>query len=138
MQSYSKKLKHPSWQKKRLEILTRDEWTCQMCNDTETTLHVHHLSYEYRKEPWEYPNENLVTLCEHCHFEVEKENFKIDDQPVSICKEEDNLGNRMMYMHHHCSGQFYVKSYDANNQLVVNHQIDGERLLKVLNIYTLI
>jgi hypothetical protein len=26
---YSKKLKHPRWQKKRLEILDRDKFTCQ-------------------------------------------------------------------------------------------------------------
>jgi hypothetical protein len=68
--TYAEKLKDPRWQKKRLEILSRDEFSCQKCYDTENTLHVHHKRYnnEY-KDPWEYPNELLVTLCESCHAE---------------------------------------------------------------------
>lgn len=68
--TYSEKLKDPRWQKKRLEILNRDEFSCQKCCDDQSTLHVHHRRYsnEY-KEPWDYPNELLVTLCESCHAE---------------------------------------------------------------------
>jgi len=62
---YSEKLKDPRWQKKRLEILQRDEFTCQQCSDTETTLHVHHIAYS--GEPWNAPNKLLITYCEDCH-----------------------------------------------------------------------
>lgn len=62
---YSEKLKDPRWQKKRLEILQRDNFTCQLCEDKTTTLHIHHK--KYTGEPWEAPEEDLVTLCEHCH-----------------------------------------------------------------------
>jgi len=65
--SYSDLLKSPKWQKKRLEILQRDKFTCQSCNDDINTLHVHHLHYEKGLLPWEYENEDLVTLCEKCH-----------------------------------------------------------------------
>lgn len=65
--SYAEKLKDPRWQKKRLEILNRDEWCCQWCCDNESMLVVHHLAYERGKEPWEYENETLLTLCENCH-----------------------------------------------------------------------
>ena len=65
--AYLAKLRDPRWQKKRLEILSRDEWCCQMCGDSTQTLHVHHHYYERGHEPWEYPNEALVTLCEDCH-----------------------------------------------------------------------
>lgn len=68
---YQSKLKSPHWQKKRLQVLQRDKWQCKMCKDEETTLHVHHKEYEPKKEPWEYPMSNFVTLCEHCHTEVE-------------------------------------------------------------------
>ena len=64
---YKDQLKHPKWQKKRLEILNRDEFTCQLCKSTEKTLHVHHLYYDYKKRLWEYKNETMVTLCEECH-----------------------------------------------------------------------
>jgi len=68
--TYSQKLKDPRWQKKRLEILERDKWTCQICHQDDDTLHVHHV--EYRKcEPWETPNELLTSLCEICHDRVE-------------------------------------------------------------------
>ena len=64
---YSEKLKDPRWQKKRLEILQRDDWTCQACADNTKPLVVHHLQYLQGKEPWQYPSELLVTYCEDCH-----------------------------------------------------------------------
>jgi hypothetical protein len=66
---YSDKLKDPRWQKKRLEILERDEWCCRQCYDSESPLAVHHLRYIPGKEPWDYLPEQLITLCESCHSE---------------------------------------------------------------------
>lgn len=65
--NYSEKLKDPRWQKKRLEILNRDKWCCRACGDKESTLHVHHKYYITDREPWEYPDICLVSLCENCH-----------------------------------------------------------------------
>jgi hypothetical protein len=67
MTTYSEKLKNPKWQKRRLEIFDRDEWMCQICGTEKITLHVHHKYYEKNKEPWEYDEDALVTLCEDCH-----------------------------------------------------------------------
>ena len=67
--NYSEKLKDPRWQKKRLEILNRDEFTCRTCKDKETQLQVHHL--KYKGEPWEVSSEHLITLCKHCHSLLE-------------------------------------------------------------------
>jgi hypothetical protein len=67
MKTYSEKLKDPRWQKKRLEILGRDNFTCQECGCDDKTLHVHHLSYAKGKEPWDADDSNLRTLCENCH-----------------------------------------------------------------------
>lgn len=65
--TYSEKLKDPRWQKKRLEILSRDEFTCQNCHDTKSTLHVHHKNYFAAYDPWDYEVSQLITLCESCH-----------------------------------------------------------------------
>lgn len=65
--TYSEKFRSPKWQKKRLEILERDNFTCQICKSKESTLNVHHGYYEKDKNPWEYENETLYTLCEQCH-----------------------------------------------------------------------
>lgn len=68
--SYKDQLRKPEWQKKRLEIMQRDNFTCQICLDTEETLQVHHKSYDKDKKAWEYGNDRLVTLCETCHKEL--------------------------------------------------------------------
>lgn len=65
-EEYYEKLKDPRWQKKRLQILERDNFTCQFCDDKESTLHIHHKYYE-EIEPWEHDNSALITLCEDCH-----------------------------------------------------------------------
>lgn len=67
MKTYKEKLLDPRWQKKRLEIFERDKWTCRRCGDRESTLHVHHLRYHKGKEPWEYEDRILLTLCDDCH-----------------------------------------------------------------------
>lgn len=73
---YQLKLKHPKWQRKRLEILNRDEFKCTDCGDEETELHIHHLEYENKNNPWEVDSDNLTTLCKNCHeFNEHFKNF---------------------------------------------------------------
>lgn len=64
---YAEKLRDPRWQKKRLEVFNRDKWSCCLCGDDESTLSVHHKVYENGKEPWDYDNDYLMTLCQPCH-----------------------------------------------------------------------
>lgn len=67
MSAYSEKLRDPRWQKKRLEIMSRDDFKCVVCEHDEITLNVHHTFYRKGADPWDYPNSSLVTLCERCH-----------------------------------------------------------------------
>lgn len=67
--SYEEQIKSPHWQKRRLQILQRDNFTCQICGSTEKTLHVHHLYYDKGRMIWDYEDKALVTLCENCHKE---------------------------------------------------------------------
>lgn len=69
MGSYSSKLRDRRWQKRRLQIMERDHFTCQLCGSVDSShqLHVHHLYYTRGVEPWEYPEDALISLCEHCH-----------------------------------------------------------------------
>lgn len=88
---YTFKLKDPRWRKRREEILYRDRYLCQDCwpagedEETEHTLNhlrwlygedwytaqlklqVHHLCYISGRQPWEYEDQYLITLCEECH-----------------------------------------------------------------------
>jgi len=78
MPNYLEKLKDPRWQKLRLKVFERDEWTCQSCLTDDNSLCVHHTYYEEGLEPWEYPLHSLVTLCELCH-EEERNRFVQED-----------------------------------------------------------
>lgn len=69
---YIEKLHDARWEKRRQQIFIRDRFRCLNCGSTDN-LQVHHRQYHYvsKKEmyvdPWEYPDELLVTLCEKCH-----------------------------------------------------------------------
>jgi len=65
--TYSEQLKHPKWQRKRLEILEAADWKCIRCSSAEKTLHVHHRQYIAGRLPWEYAADDLLALCEDCH-----------------------------------------------------------------------
>lgn len=64
---YSDQLRDPRWQRKRLEVLSRENFRCQECYSTERTLHVHHVLYRRDALPWEYADNELIVLCETCH-----------------------------------------------------------------------
>lgn len=83
--TYAEKLRNPLWQKKRLEILSRDKFTCTSCGDSETELQIHHKKYIDGKEPWEYDESDLITLCKHCHL-VTEELKRENASPVVISK----------------------------------------------------
>jgi len=69
--TYLEKLKDPRWQKKRLHICERDGWKCRDCLDENETLHIHHAHY-VKGDPWETPDEYLMTLCAPCHESRQK------------------------------------------------------------------
>jgi hypothetical protein len=71
--TYSEKLQHPQWQKKRLEIMSRDSFRCVKCASETNTLTVHHFYYVTGRMPWEYPNGSMATMCRNCHFEGHKD-----------------------------------------------------------------
>lgn len=75
--TYSEKLKDPRWQRKRLEILARDNFECRHCHSKEKSLHVHHKLYRKGANPWEYEADLLLTLCEDCHKEAEQTRIQI-------------------------------------------------------------
>lgn len=88
-------LRNPLWQKKRLDIMNRDNWTCAECksglNDAKT-LHVHHIKYVFGRDPWDYPDANFETLCEDCHAD-RHDKKKVQAEPLIGTSEEDDSMN---------------------------------------------
>jgi hypothetical protein len=70
--TYQDQLKDPRWQKKRLRILNRDKFRCQVCGSKTKTLNIHHLVYKNGKKPWEYEDYHLLTVCQECHNEYDQ------------------------------------------------------------------
>lgn len=65
--TYSEKLRDPKWIERRNEIKRRDNYTCRACGQNRGRLDVHHPEYLDGREPWEYADSLLITLCARCH-----------------------------------------------------------------------
>jgi len=50
--------------------MERDGFACQGCKREDLHLNVHHAYYKPKTNPWEYPTEDLTTLCEDCHAQM--------------------------------------------------------------------
>ena len=73
--TYSEKLKDPRRQKKRLEILDSAGWRCEDCGcglQDGREFHVHHTAYISGKDPHEYGQDLLMSLCVDCHERRQK------------------------------------------------------------------
>lgn len=75
---YAKKFQTKKWQKKRAKILKRDGFKCQSdyCSAEDGMMHVHHIIYLKDRDPWDYDDYFLITLCEECHERVHTINIK--------------------------------------------------------------
>lgn len=114
---YSDSLKNGNWQKRRVDILQRDNFKCTICGSNEL-LDIHHVDYIEGFKAWEYPNDMFKTLCRKCH---EKE------QPRS--KAERYLMNSLK-----------MKGFMVGDLLALSSKVDTEQeftksLLKVLRDY---
>lgn len=77
---------HSFWQNQRILARTRDNFTCRICNKTETELRkqlsVHHI------KPFRFfvsvneANEldNLICLCQSCHMKMEHNKITLPEQ----------------------------------------------------------
>jgi hypothetical protein len=112
--AYAEQLKHPNWQKKRLESLQAAGWKCQRCEAKDETLHVHHKKYFKGRMAWEYSLHELAVLCESCHS--------------SVHDDEDFLARVMLASGHIDmnleAGAFYAGLIAAHNKL--DGEIAGE------------
>ena len=77
--SYYELLRDPRWQRRRLEIMQRDDFECTDCGDKENPLNVHHVRYKRGRKPWEYDDCDLETLCEDCHAEQTRQTGRLND-----------------------------------------------------------
>ena len=90
----AKQYRKPSWKERCRQIIELDGGTCQVCGrkEPDVVLQVHHKKYIQGKKPWEYNQQDLITLCKGCH--AREHNILSDAIPQSGWKYEgvDDLG----------------------------------------------
>lgn len=137
--TYREQLLHPNWQRKRLDIMQRDEFQCQRCYDAENTLHVHHKQYVKGRLAWEYPDAELVTLCESCHEQMHETNAMFRaivatlpvDGPGSI---GDAISMLAGLAHGHQQGMEFVQYRDEGSPFAYLAGVVAQRLECTLRI----
>jgi len=70
---YEVQLKDPRWLELRQKVLERDDCVCSSCGRQQSAhqaYQVHHKDYRPNAMAWEYPLEDLVTMCDDCHGHI--------------------------------------------------------------------
>jgi hypothetical protein len=86
---------NPRWQRRRLAIMKRDEFTCRYCGNETTELHIHHLIDLNGRNPWESEDDHLLTICATC--QTDEENLKSDDHMLIGMFSLSGLKRRDLY-----------------------------------------
>ncbi len=129
--TYKEQLLDPRWQKKRLEILERDDFRCQLCYDPFTTLHIHHINYR-KIMAWEYGEHELITYCKHCHALIEYyKKIKDDSNHVYVIKRDmDNEVSNMFCIN--------MSKYDCSKTVdIFNYSYESIRYLATVDMFTI-
>ena len=63
-------------------VLSRDNYTCQICGAQHTQLQVHHI--RFRSQGGSNSMENLTTLCKDCHEKIHKKELKFNKKIKSF------------------------------------------------------
>lgn len=97
----------PEWELRRAEVLERDQMRCVEClrgAQHPVQLQVHHKRYEAGKMPWEYPLDDLETLCSGCHAVKHRKfppmagwDFIEHVDHEEVCEECDLCGTEIRY-----------------------------------------
>ncbi len=93
-EEYRKKLKDLRWQQMRLKVFERDGWECRECfkgKDSGISLQAHHTYYRKGADPWDYPLESIVSLCEECHEEETHTRWQAEQELLKALREKGVL-----------------------------------------------
>lgn len=82
--NYREQLLTEDWNRKRTEILLRDNFKCRTvgCKIQYEGVEVHHLEYFSHLMAWEYSNSLLVTLC-HKHHSDHHQGIKLAEKALT-------------------------------------------------------
>ena len=76
--TYAQQLRHPLWQRRRLQVFQLANFTCVRCGSTSRELHAHHKTYIRDRLAWEYPDNLLECLCDPCHEQAHAQKARLE------------------------------------------------------------
>ena len=137
--TFQDQYKHPNWQKKRLKIMERDGFHCQLCGNPYVQLHVHHKKYGKGKI-WEVDDDDLITVCTTCHDFIklvdqkDLTGIKTCGVPIGIHEEKDIVffgfynGRMFIRINDGIFADFGKKSKEWLEMLIKQYRKSGGRL----------
>ena len=123
-------------------VLSRDNYTCQICGAKNTKLQVHHI--RFRSDGGSNRMDNLVTLCKECHDKVHTgeleytkkvKSFKhsthmniIGKRLVRSLKNEfSNVFETFGYLTKYTREKLGLVKSHCNDAFVISHNLDAEQ-----------
>lgn len=96
------------WYETRNRIIARDGYRCARCGKSsiEVDLQVHHLKYITGRKAWEYPDQELITMCKGCHAQEHGHimplsgwEYQGEEDLGDLCGTCDLCGSELRYAH---------------------------------------
>lgn len=123
-------------------VLSRDNYTCQICGAKNTKLQVHHI--RFRSKSGSNRMDNLVTLCKECHDKVHTgeleytkkvKSFKHSTHmnimrkrlAQSLKNEFRNVFETFGYLTKYAREKLGLVKSHCNDAFVISHNLDAEQ-----------
>ena len=123
-------------------VLSRDNYTCQICGAQQVKLQVHHI--RFRSQGGSDSMENLTTLCKDCHEKIHKNELKFNKKVqsfkhtshmnimrkrlVELLKNEfDNVFETFGYLTKYNREKLGMNKSHCNDAFVISHNFNAEQ-----------
>jgi hypothetical protein len=123
-------------------VLSRDNYTCQICGAKNTKLEVHHIMF--RSDGGSNRMDNLVTLCKDCHAKVHTGELKYTKKVKSfkhsshmnimrkrllqsLKNEFDNVFETFGYLTKYVREKLGLVKSHCNDAFVISHNLNAEQ-----------
>lgn len=70
--SYKQQVGSSQWRNFAAAVRSKRK-ACECCRRSDVELHVHHLFYDFKKNLWEYDDDEVIVLCRGCHEEIHEQ-----------------------------------------------------------------
>lgn len=108
--------------------MQRDGFRCTCCGDEHTALAIHHLSY--KGEPWEAPNDQLKTVCSHCHSILHE---LYDETVIKVLKYPPDEAGFFM-IHAYCTDKVALMYYPEGKGVGLTTKISFNSIARIYSL----